>query len=93
MQCEITHKKTSLLMALFFVIVGNRSGSIGDERFHNGNGNVNTNIKNQYQMFIKIQKEFSRFSSAHNLAVYKDERWNLTIPKVMDNMIIGFMKL
>jgi len=61
--------------------------------FFNGNVNVNPNIKNQYQMFLRIQKEFSRFSSAHNLTIYKDERWNLTVPKVMDNMIIGFMKL
>jgi hypothetical protein len=61
--------------------------------FFNGNESVPTKIEKQFQVFIKIQREFSLFSATHDLTAYKDERWNLTIPKVMDNMIIGFMKL
>ena len=60
--------------------------------FFNGNESVPTKIEKQFQVFIKIQREFSLFSATHDLTAYKDERWNLTIPKVMDNMIIGFMK-
>ncbi|MCL2718782.1 MAG: hypothetical protein FWE14_08405 [Lachnospiraceae bacterium] len=61
--------------------------------FFNGNTNVPPKIESQFQMFLEIQKEFSQFTRTYDLSLYKDERWNLTIPKVMDNMIIGFMKL
>lgn len=63
-------------------------------QFFNGNMGVPTNdINKQFRMFIDIQNEFSAFSTSHNLEEYIDDRWNLSIPKVMDNMIIGFMKL
>ena len=61
--------------------------------FFNGNVNINQNAENQLRLFCAIQKEFLSFAATHNLSEYIDDRWNLSIPKEMDNMIIGYMKL
>ena len=44
--------------------------------------------------FINLQKAFMMFSKSFNLSLYVDPYsvWNLNIPKVIDNMIIGHCK-
>jgi len=61
--------------------------------YFTGNTGINPCKEKQFSMFYNIQEEFSCFASENNLEKFKDNRWNLTIPKVLDNMIIGFMKL
>lgn len=61
--------------------------------YFTGHTNIDKRMEKQFDLFIKIQKEFSRFASLHNLEKYKDEKWNLTVPKIMDNMIIGYIKM
>jgi hypothetical protein len=44
----------------------------------------------QWDLFLEIQKEFSKFSNKINLEKYiKDDRWNICKTKIIDNMIIG----
>jgi hypothetical protein len=45
----------------------------------------------QFQLFIKIMEQYRLFNRKHPLAkrVDKQSRWNLNLPKVCDNIIIG----
>ena len=45
--------------------------------------------------FVNLQKAFMKFSNFFNLSEYvtSSSDWNLNIPKVIDNMIIGHKKL
>ena len=48
------------------------------------------NINDQWELFIEIEKEFSKFSNEIDLEIYvNNDRWNLCKTKIMDNMIIG----
>ena len=46
----------------------------------------------QFKMFIEIQEEYSLFANEHDLSKYIDSIWNRNIPKIMDNMVIGYLK-
>jgi hypothetical protein len=50
--------------------------------------------EDQLNTFISLEKAFSRFSKEYNLAKFVDtsQDWNINIPKVIDNMIIGHIK-
>jgi hypothetical protein len=50
-------------------------------------------LDKQFEKFIQIEKEFSRFSKENNLEKYLTDKWNLCETKTMDNMIIGYIKL
>jgi len=47
--------------------------------------------KIQLDEFINLEKSFSMFSKEYNLTEFVDSSsdWNLNIPKIIDNMIIG----
>jgi hypothetical protein len=58
-----------------------------------GNTYVPEKRENQWKRFIEIEKAFSKFAQKNNKL--KDDiepPWNLCITKIMDNMIIGYMK-
>ena len=44
----------------------------------------------QFLVFCNIESAFSNFAASHDLMVYKDHEWNQNIPKILDNLIIGY---
>ena len=47
----------------------------------------------QFEKFKEIFHEFWRFASENSLEGYKDNVWAKNIPKIIDNVIIGYGKL
>ena len=43
----------------------------------------------QFELFIKIMEDYRIFVAEHRLKGYVDTRWNLSLPKTCDNIIIG----
>lgn len=60
--------------------------------FYN-NTNVPNTYASQFKRFIDIELECCSLSKRINLSKYKDKIWNSTIPKIIDNMIIGYLRL
>jgi len=60
-------------------------------RFFYGNTNVPSSIENQFKRFCEIEKQYTILSKSINLNKFKDRLWNSTIPKILDNMIIGYL--
>jgi hypothetical protein len=58
-----------------------------------GNGFVPTTLEQQFKRFCELQQEFRRFANCVPLSHAVDDSWNGSIPKVIDNMIIGHQKL
>lgn len=46
---------------------------------------------NQFPTFMDIQNAYSIFARKHNLKEFLDKNWNQNIPKIIDNLIIGYM--
>jgi hypothetical protein len=57
-----------------------------------GHTNIPSSLDGQFKKFILIEKEFSVFYKKHNLKKYLTKDWNICETKVMDNMIIGYIK-
>ncbi|MDO8721446.1 MAG: hypothetical protein Q7J31_04370 [Syntrophales bacterium] len=62
-------------------------------RFFYNNTNVPKTIANQFKRFMDIETEYCNLAKKFKLAKFKDGVWNRTIPKIIDNMIIGFLRL
>jgi hypothetical protein len=62
-------------------------------QFFYSNTNISKNIDIQYIMFKKIHEEVCRFTKIKKLNKYKDNIWNRSIPKIIDNAIIGYMRI
>jgi len=62
-------------------------------KYFYGNTSIPSKLEGQFEKFIQIEKEFSEFSKRHYLKKYLTKDWNLCETKVMDNMIIGYIKL
>lgn len=60
--------------------------------FYN-NTYVPKSLENQFKRFIEIQNQYSILSQKISLKEYIDPVWNSTIPKIVDNIIIGYQKL
>jgi hypothetical protein len=58
-----------------------------------GHTSIPATLDGQFKKFIQIEKEFSEYCKRHNLKKYLSKDWNLCETKVMDNMIIGYIKL
>lgn len=43
----------------------------------------------QFELFVKIMEDYRTFIGEHKLEKYLDDRWNLSLPKICDNIIIG----
>lgn len=46
---------------------------------------------NQFSVFMDIQNAYNSFAHKHKLEDYLDDKWNQNIPKIMDNLVIGYM--
>jgi hypothetical protein len=57
-----------------------------------GNTNVPQDLNGQIERFCELFREFRKFASSAQLADKKDDVWNSNVPKIIDNMIIGFQK-
>lgn len=45
----------------------------------------------QFSIFCAIESAFSKFARTHELKKYKDSDWNQNVPKIIDNLIIGYI--
>lgn len=45
----------------------------------------------QFSVFMDIQNAYYLFAHKHKLEDYLDDKWNRNIPKIMDNLVIGYM--
>lgn len=61
--------------------------------FFYGHTNVAKKIELQIAKFSELMLEFKRFASKIDLNSNKDKTWNLSTPKIIDNIIIGYQKL
>lgn len=61
-------------------------------KFFYGHTNIPNSLGGQYSRFRDIELEFGRFAKTVRLAGYKDRVWNTSIPKIIDNAIIGWMR-
>ena len=59
--------------------------------FHKNNQNTFSDIEKQFLVFMKIEEAYSLFSQKHELRAFQDKGWNQNIPKIMDNLVIGYM--
>jgi len=57
--------------------------------FRNHQSALPTKEELQFELFIKIMEDYRIFVREHELKGYLDKRWNLSLPKVCDNIIIG----
>ena len=62
-------------------------------KFFYNNTNVPSSITNQFKRFMDIEIEYCNLAKKYKLTKYKDSIWNRTIPKIVDNMIIGYLRL
>ena len=60
--------------------------------FYN-NVNVPNTIEKQFAKFWAIQQKYLGIATEYNLSNFVDNKWNSTIPKVVDNIIIGICKI
>lgn len=61
-------------------------------RYFYGNVNVPKNHERQFTMFMDIEEQYSLYAKKIDLAKYYDQIWNRNIPKIMDNIIIGYLR-
>src|SRR5574344_141754 len=40
-----------------------------------------------------ITLQYALYAKNYNSSKFRDKKWNRTIPKIMDNMVIGYLKL
>ncbi len=51
------------------------------------------NNHKQMKIFKELYLKFCEIAKTYELEKYKDNRWNLNVPKIIDNAIIGYGKL
>ena len=61
--------------------------------FFYNNISVNPKLNLQLQKFLNIFKECSNFALKSKLNSKLDDNWNQNIPKIIDNVIIGYSKI
>ena len=62
-------------------------------QFFYGNTYVPNSIDRQFERFIDIELQYSKLARSTDLSKYKDDVWNNTIPKIVDNIIIGHLRI
>ena len=60
--------------------------------FFYGHTNLPKSLDGQYRRLMEIELEFARFAGNVHLTGYKDRVWNTSVPKIIDNAVIGWMK-
>jgi hypothetical protein len=61
-------------------------------KYFYGHTNVPKSVDDQFKLLTDILRECRRFASSVSLQRFRDKRWNTNIPKIIDNMIIGYQK-
>jgi hypothetical protein len=61
--------------------------------FFNGNININKKLDLQWKKFIHIYEQMMDFSEDLKIQEVVNNRWSKNIPKIIDNLIIGYIKL
>lgn len=46
-------------------------------------------IESQFETFWEIETAFSKFAKSKDLSKYIDDYWNRSVPKILDNAVIG----
>lgn len=54
---------------------------------------VPKSIEKQFERFMEIEKAYSVIAQKIQFEKYRNSNWNSSIPKMVDNTIIGYMKL
>jgi len=55
--------------------------------------NIQRNNKKQIEVFNELYGKFCEIAKIYNLKKHLDSQWNRTIPKIIDNAIIGYGRL
>ena len=53
----------------------------------------NKDKEKQFNVFKKIEMECKIISEIRDYSKWIDVKWNLNIPKIVDNLIIGYIRL
>lgn len=61
--------------------------------FFNNNSIIPNDLDKQFVLYKNILLSFSRLAQKYDFSKYVDNGWNQNIPKILDNLIIGYMKL
>lgn len=62
-------------------------------KFFYNNTSIPDSVTSQFKRFMDIQLEYCKIAKECNLSKHMDEVWNRNIPKIVDNMIIGYMRI
>jgi len=62
-------------------------------KFFYNNVSINPKLNLQFQKFLHIFKECSNFALKSKLNLKLDDNWNQNVPKIIDNIIIGYSKI
>lgn len=57
-----------------------------------GHVGIPRRYESQFNMFEDIERQYGEFAQENDLESYLDEKWNRNVPKILDNMIIGYVK-
>ena len=55
-------------------------------------GDIPKEKEKQFKIFFEVEAIYSDFVNGHNLEKYIDNVWNRNVPKVLDNMVIGYIR-
>ncbi len=61
--------------------------------FFFGHTQIPGTVEKQFGKFMEIFTAFNEFAKSNNLTAFKDDKWNFNIPKIMDNLVIGHVRL
>lgn len=62
-------------------------------KFYKGNTNVPGKFESQFELYKEIHEGYSNFANIVDLTKYiKKDGWNRSVPKIIDNIIIGYQK-
>lgn len=62
-------------------------------RFFFDSHSIERDYEKQFSQYASVYREFYGFATSHpELSSYIDSNWNLNIPKILDNIVIGYMR-
>jgi hypothetical protein len=61
-------------------------------KFFYRNTNIHKDYDKQFEIYMEIFKEFNQLSINYDFNKHKDKGWNRNIPKIIDNIIIAYIK-
>jgi len=61
--------------------------------YFQGHTNLPTKLENQFTRFLMIESAYAQFAEGKELSIHLDKNWNRNIPKLLDNMVIGYIRI